>query len=140
MIVAARTSTNPFDFALVAVLGLLGLRLFEACNADVDDLGEEHGRRSELHLDRELPADLPCEDEIDGMKSRRTIVVDLARRERLTVRQLISRLGGGRGHFTVAGNPEHVAEVIAHWYDSRAADGFNVMPPVLPSGLSSFVD
>jgi site-specific recombinase XerD len=45
MIVAARTSANPFDFALVALLGLLGLRVFEACQADIDDLGEEHGHR-----------------------------------------------------------------------------------------------
>jgi site-specific recombinase XerD len=45
MIVAARTSTNRFDFALVATLGLLGLRVFEACNSNVDDLGEEHGHR-----------------------------------------------------------------------------------------------
>ncbi len=44
-LVAARTSTNPSDFALVAMLGLLGLRVFEACNGDVDDLGEEHGHR-----------------------------------------------------------------------------------------------
>jgi integrase/recombinase XerD len=45
MIVAARASSNPFDFALVAMLGLLGLRVFEACQASIDDLGEEHGHR-----------------------------------------------------------------------------------------------
>jgi hypothetical protein len=45
MIVAARTSTNTFDFALVAMLGLLGMRVFEACNASIDDPGEEHGHR-----------------------------------------------------------------------------------------------
>lgn len=45
MIVAARTSANPFDFALVAMLGLLGLRVFEACDSSIDDLGEEHGHR-----------------------------------------------------------------------------------------------
>ena len=45
MIVAARTSTSLFDFALVALLGLLGLRVFEACNSTIDDLGEEHGHR-----------------------------------------------------------------------------------------------
>jgi integrase/recombinase XerD len=45
MIVAARTSINPFDFALVAMLGLLGLRIFEACAASINDLGEEHGHR-----------------------------------------------------------------------------------------------
>ncbi len=38
MIVAARTSTSLFDFALVALLGLLGLRVFEACNSTIDEL------------------------------------------------------------------------------------------------------
>ena len=42
---AARVSANPNDFALVAMLGLLGLRIFEATGADIDDLGEEHGHR-----------------------------------------------------------------------------------------------
>jgi integrase/recombinase XerD len=42
---AARESPNPCDFALVAMLGLLGLRIFEATGADIADLGEEHGRR-----------------------------------------------------------------------------------------------
>jgi integrase/recombinase XerD len=42
---AARVSANPNDFALVAMLGLLGLRIFEATGANIDDLGEEHGHR-----------------------------------------------------------------------------------------------
>ncbi len=45
MLSAARSSTNDCDFALVAMLGLLGLRVFEACGADIADLGEEHGHR-----------------------------------------------------------------------------------------------
>ncbi|MER6666657.1 tyrosine-type recombinase/integrase [Amycolatopsis japonica] len=45
LLAAARESANRFDFALVAMLGLLGLRVFEACAADVDDVGEEHGHR-----------------------------------------------------------------------------------------------
>jgi FMN-dependent oxidoreductase (nitrilotriacetate monooxygenase family) len=93
-----------------------------------------------LDLDAELPADLPTEDEIEGAKSRFTLIVDLARRERLTVRRLIGRLGGGRGHRTFAGTAEQVADTIEHWYDAGAADGFNIMPAVLPSGLELFVD
>ncbi|MEO3821753.1 hypothetical protein [Plantactinospora sp. B24E8] len=73
-------------------------------------------------------------------KSRRTLIVDLARRERLTVRQLMGRLGGGRGHRTFAGTPEPVADAIEEWWNLGAADGFNIMPPVLPSGLVAFVD
>ena len=45
ILTAARSSTNPYDFALVAMLGLLGLRIFEASGADIADLGEEHGHR-----------------------------------------------------------------------------------------------
>jgi alkanesulfonate monooxygenase SsuD/methylene tetrahydromethanopterin reductase-like flavin-dependent oxidoreductase (luciferase family) len=58
----------------------------------------------------------------------------------LTVRQLLGRLGGGRGHRTFAGTPEQVADALQHWWENGAADGFNVMPPVLPSGLTAFVD
>lgn len=45
MLAAARDSSNPNDFALVCLLGLLGLRIFETTGLDVDDLGEEHGHR-----------------------------------------------------------------------------------------------
>ena len=93
-----------------------------------------------LALDRQLPADLPDESEIEGAKSRYTLIVELARRERLTVRELIGRLGGGRGHRTFSGTPEQVADAIQDWYDHGAADGFNIMPALLPSGLEQFVD
>lgn len=49
MLTAGRESRNPNDFALVAMLGLLGLRIFEACGADIADLGEVHGHRI-LHV------------------------------------------------------------------------------------------
>nr|AKA59370.1 nitrilotriacetate monooxygenase component A [uncultured bacterium AB_9] len=94
----------------------------------------------ELSLERELPAHLPSEEAVEGSKSRRTLVVEMGRRERLTVRQLLGRLAASRGHYTVAGTPEQVAEAMAEWFTTGAADGFNVMPVVLPSGLTDFVD
>ena len=45
MLTAARESDNDNDFALMAMLGLLGLRIFEATGANVEHLGEEHGHR-----------------------------------------------------------------------------------------------
>ncbi|WP_223166804.1 LLM class flavin-dependent oxidoreductase [Nonomuraea sp. SYSU D8015] len=88
-------------------------------------------------LDGPLP-DVPVETE--GAQSRRKLVVDLARRERLTVRQLLGRLAGGRGHRVVAGTPEQIADQLQEWFFGGAADGFNIMPPILPGGLSDFVD
>ncbi|MFH8340523.1 LLM class flavin-dependent oxidoreductase [Streptomyces sp. AM6-12] len=115
-----------------------------------DHIVYEHGLRrlegllqlapGSLELDKRLPADLPPESAVEGARSRYALVVELARRERLTVRQLIGRLGGGRGHQTFAGTPEQVADRIETWFTRGAADGFNIMPPVLPSGLDAFVD
>jgi integrase/recombinase XerD len=45
LLTAPRESPSRYDFALVAMLGLLGLRIFEATGADIADLGEEHGHR-----------------------------------------------------------------------------------------------
>ena len=64
----------------------------------------------------------------------------LRRAKNLTVRELIGKLGGGRGHRTFAGTPEQVADELTEWFDKGAADGFNIMPPYLPGGLEVFVD
>ena len=66
----------------------------------------------QLDLDSQLPAHLLPEDKIEDSKSRYTLIVELGRRENLTVRQLIGRLGGGRGHLTFAGTAEQVADTI----------------------------
>ena len=90
-------------------------------------------------LDGPLPA-LPGENAINGHKSRFTLVTELARRENLTIRQLIERLAGGRGHRVFAGTPEQIADDLEGWFTSGAADGFNVMPAALPGGLQDFVE
>jgi FMN-dependent oxidoreductase (nitrilotriacetate monooxygenase family) len=59
-----------------------------------------------LALDRVLPDTVYSRPPVEGMQSRYQLIVDLARRDNLTVRQLIGRLGGGRGHRTFAGTPE----------------------------------
>lgn len=92
----------------------------------------------EIDLDAPLPTDIRPFTEVQS--SRYELTVNLARRENLTVRELLVRLGGGRGHRVFAGTPEQVADTIEEWFTTGAADGFNIMAPVLPSGLESFVD
>jgi FMN-dependent oxidoreductase (nitrilotriacetate monooxygenase family) len=94
----------------------------------------------QLDLDSQLPEDLPDESEIEDFKSRYSLIVELGRSEKLTIRQLIGRLGGGRGHYTFTGTPEQIANKIEEWFNNGAADGFNIMPPLLPSGLELFVE
>jgi FMN-dependent oxidoreductase (nitrilotriacetate monooxygenase family) len=92
---------------------------------------------SDHPLDARLPEVPPA---TDGQQSRVKLVTDLAEREQLTLRQLIGRLAGGRGHRVVTGTPEQIADQIEEWFVNGAADGFNIMPPVLPGGLEDFVD
>jgi FMN-dependent oxidoreductase (nitrilotriacetate monooxygenase family) len=87
-------------------------------------------------LDGPLP-DLP---ETNLNKSRLKLVTDLARRENLTIRQLYLAIAGARGHRTIWGTPEQIADELEGWFVNHAADGFNIMPPYLPGGLDEFVD
>ncbi len=92
-----------------------------------------------IDLDGPLP-EVPAEDDIEGHKSRSTLISNLARGERLTVRQLLGKLGGGRGHRTFTGTPEQLADDLEAWFRNGAADGFNIMAPALPADLEAFVD
>jgi len=74
-----------------------------------------------------------------GRNSRLHVVIELARRDRLTVRQLYEYLAGARGHWVVVGTPRTIADRMQEWFENGAADGFNVMPPVLPASLDEFV-
>jgi FMN-dependent oxidoreductase (nitrilotriacetate monooxygenase family) len=91
-------------------------------------------------LDAPLPAEIGNENTSEANQSRFALIIDLARREQLTVRQLLQRVGGGRGHFLQAGTPSDIADTMQQWFEAGAADGFNVMCPVLPGDLQSFSD
>jgi FMN-dependent oxidoreductase (nitrilotriacetate monooxygenase family) len=87
-----------------------------------------------------LDGPVPELPETNGPKSRQKLLLDLARRENLTLRQLALRNAGSRGHWIVRGTPVQVADLMEEWFVGKACDGFNVMPPWLPGGLTSFIE
>lgn len=91
-------------------------------------------------LDGPFPRDLIDRQDARGVGSRYQLVVDIVDREQPTIRQLIRRLAGARGHWVVAGPPEKIADLIQTWFENGAADGFNVMPPWLPGGFDVFAE
>ncbi len=94
---------------------------------------------SHLPLDRPLsPDDFPDPAKNEGSRSRTELILGAVRRERPTLRQLLATLAGARGHYVMAGTPEQVADLIEDWIDCGAADGFNLMPPLLPLMLEVF--
>ncbi|HEX2605398.1 MAG TPA: LLM class flavin-dependent oxidoreductase [Oxalicibacterium sp.] len=94
----------------------------------------------DLDLDAELPWHL-IGDVKDVTKSSHGFFeaqINLARREKLTVRQLSKRIRSG--HRLAVGTPEQIADTLEQWFLSGAADGFNIMPDMFPSGAAIFVD
>ena len=76
---------------------------------------------------------------MEAARSRTEVILELVRRERPTLRQLLAQLAGARVHHTFAGTPEQVADLMEDWCTDGAADGFNIMPPVLPAQLEVFI-
>ena len=94
---------------------------------------------SHLPLDRPLaPDDFPDPNSVQAARSRTEVILNLVRRDQLTLRQLLGYLAGARGHYVIAGTPEQVADLIEDWFTDSAADGFNIMPPLLPAQLEVF--
>lgn len=94
---------------------------------------------SHLPLDKPLsPEDFPDPSTVEAARSRTEVIIGLVRREKPTLRQLLAYMAGARGHFVTTGTPEQIADLMADWFQNGAADGFNLMPPVLPKMLEVF--
>ncbi|MFH9432795.1 LLM class flavin-dependent oxidoreductase [Streptomyces rochei] len=91
-------------------------------------------------LDGPVPRSLIETQGERGNGSRFQLVLDIIDREQPTVRQLLHRLAGARGHRVVAGTPEQIADEIQEWFEHGAADGFNIMPPWLTGGFDLFAE
>ncbi len=88
------------------------------------------------------PLDGPVPEMADtnGPLSRQRLLLEAARRDKLTLWELCLLNAGPRGHLMAIGTPEQIADVMEHWFRDGAADGFNVMPAWLPGSLTDFVD
>ena len=86
------------------------------------------------------PVDGPVPEPKDPeLRSRAQLMLDEARRENLTIRELYLAMSSGRGHRTVIGTASQVVDAIEEWMEARAADGFNIIPSHLPNGIDDFV-
>ena len=87
----------------------------------------------------DLDAKLPEIPETNASRSGRQQMIDRARREGLTVRDL-ARIAGGYGGLKMVGTPATIADTMEEWLHTDACDGFNVIFPTMPGGLDDFVD
>ncbi len=88
-------------------------------------------------FDGPLPENLPLSN---ASRSTFANVMDMARKENLTMRQVAMRVAGARAKAVVRGSPQQVADHMEEWFRNDGCDGFNIMPPFLPGGLDDFVE
>lgn len=87
-------------------------------------------------LDGPLPELAPTE----GNQSRQVLIRQIADENGFSIRELYQWVASARGHFTVVGTPVQIADTLQEWFENEGADGFNILPPWLPTGLTDFVD
>jgi FMN-dependent oxidoreductase (nitrilotriacetate monooxygenase family) len=90
--------------------------------------------------DHPLDGPVPDMPVTNGPRSRQALLLEAARRDNLTLRELCLLNAGPRGHLMIAGTPADIVDQMEHWFLNGAADGFNVMPAWLPGSLDDFVD
>lgn len=73
------------------------------------------------------------------LKSRFDLIVNLADRNKYSIKQLYEHVAASRGHFIYVGTKEGLVDVMEEWFTRDAADGFNLLPPLLPNSLEDFV-
>ena len=117
--------------------------IFAELNRNIDTaqaftvLSERLGADMSVHpLDEPVPA-VP---ETEHLKSRAALLTAMARRDKLTLRELYYRVAAARGHLLLIGTAAEIADVLEAWFRAGAADGFNVMPPFFPGQFDAFVD
>jgi alkanesulfonate monooxygenase len=88
-------------------------------------------------LDGPVPTNLP---EPANGKGRWRQAMDLARRENLSIRELVLRFAAVQGHRIVVGTPVDIADQLEDWFLHEGADGFNLKPSFIPESLDEFVD
>jgi alkanesulfonate monooxygenase SsuD/methylene tetrahydromethanopterin reductase-like flavin-dependent oxidoreductase (luciferase family) len=88
-------------------------------------------------FDGPLPENLPRSNASQSIFEN---VTEMARREKLSIRQVALRVAGARAKAVIRGSPQTIADTMEDWFRNDGCDGFNIMPPFLPGGLDDFVD
>ncbi|MDD2546014.1 MAG: LLM class flavin-dependent oxidoreductase [Burkholderiaceae bacterium] len=119
---------EKFDQLQSLIDPVLGLSLISGLTGGMDLSGYD------------LDGPIPERPVTNASKSRQELTLQLARRENLTLRQLYLRVAGARGHWQLVGTPTQIADQLEERFVHRGADGFNVMAPVMPTGLTDFAE
>ncbi|MDT3960599.1 LLM class flavin-dependent oxidoreductase [Staphylococcus kloosii] len=112
------------------ILPEIGLELLSSYLGDIDLSG----------YDLNTPFEQINLDSGNGIQSRISIIQAHASKHNLTLDDVMKSVAGARGHHIIIGTPEKIADNMEEWFTKGAADGFNVMPPLIPTQFDLFVE
>ncbi|MFE3837598.1 LLM class flavin-dependent oxidoreductase [Pseudogemmobacter sonorensis] len=93
------------------------------------------GDMSNVDLDAPLPDDIS-----PTLRSYASLHQNMAKREKMTVRELYRHMAGSGGSYLIIGTAEDVADKMQEWFEAGGADGFNVCPPYKPGSIEDFCE
>jgi N-acetyl-S-(2-succino)cysteine monooxygenase len=67
-------------------------------------------------------------------------LIEMARRQNMTLRDLCNVASAARGHWAIYGTPKRIADILEEWFIGGLADGFVLLPAHFPGGLEDFVN
>jgi alkanesulfonate monooxygenase SsuD/methylene tetrahydromethanopterin reductase-like flavin-dependent oxidoreductase (luciferase family) len=88
----------------------------------------------------DLDAPVPPPPASDGGRTFHRVLYEMARREKMTLRDLYNLTAAARGHWVICGTPTGIADTLEEWFTSGAADGYNILPAHFPGAFADFVD
>ena len=88
------------------------------------------------------PLDGPVPDfpQTDRGQAFSKALLEMARREKMTLRDLYNVTAAARGHWVIYGTPTRIADIFEEWFTGGMADGFVIMPAYFPGAFDAFVD
>ncbi len=89
------------------------------------------------------PLDGPVPDfpeKTERAQSFSKTLLERARRENMTLRDLYNVTAAARGHWVIYGSPKRIADTLEEWFTAERADGFMIQPAYFPGALDDFVD
>lgn len=63
-----------------------------------------------------------------------------AQRENLSIRDLYRLNAAASSGMYLIGTPASIVDTLQDWFETGAADGFNICPAVIPNGLDDFIE
>ncbi|NGM20018.1 LLM class flavin-dependent oxidoreductase [Roseomonas stagni] len=88
----------------------------------------------------DLNGPMPELPEANSAKSRQKLIMDMAKKHNMTLRQVARSVSAAQGHRVLVGTVGYIADQMQEWLEADACDGFNVICNYYPGPFDDFAN